>query len=186
MATRDLDEFWRRPPHPALVAACAALPALGNGFALDDVYMIVENSRVHSLRAPWRFFAQTYWPPDRGAALSRPVTVLGFAIQWAAGGGSPAVFHIVSLVLAAATAAAVAWFALSIGLGRLPAMAPAGGNACPWIPASPESADPRARGSRPMSGGPGGSSTGRPVRGHRLASPACLRGQRRDRFPWAV
>ena len=122
MATRTLTGALREPPHPALVsaliAACVAAPALRNGFALDDVFMIVENSRVHSLAEPWRFFLQSYWPPERGAALYRPVTVLGFAVQWAVGGGGPFVFHLVSLLLIAAVSAAVADLARQLGLGR--------------------------------------------------------------------
>jgi hypothetical protein len=106
----------------ALIAACVALPALHNGFALDDVHIILKNARVHSLDAPWRFLFQAYWPPDRGAALYRPLTVLGFAIQWALGGGGAFVYHLVSLFLFAAVSALVAVFALALGLGRRPAL----------------------------------------------------------------
>lgn len=111
-----------RPVHPAFVAIafalCVAASSLRNGFALDDVYVIAKNDRVHSLEAPWRFLAQTYWPPDRGSALYRPLTILGFALQWAAGGGSPVVFHAVSVLLFAGVSALVAGLALKLELGR--------------------------------------------------------------------
>jgi protein O-mannosyl-transferase len=112
--------------HPAvaaaLIAVCVAIPALRNGFALDDVFVIAENSRIHSLVSPWRFLAQAYWPPDRGTALYRPLTVFGFALQWAMGGGAPLAFHIVSMLLSSAVTALVGYLALALGLGRRAAL----------------------------------------------------------------
>ena len=87
----------------ALLALVVTAAALRNGFALDDVHIIVENARVHSLDAFWKLFAQTYWPPEEGASLYRPLTMLVFTAQWAIGGGSPLVFHVFSSVLFAAT-----------------------------------------------------------------------------------
>jgi protein O-mannosyl-transferase len=122
MRARSLSNTWTRQPHPALVAgllaAAVAAASLHNGFALDDVYMIAENARVHSLDAPWRFLAESYWPPDKGAALYRPLTVFGFALQWWLGGGSPLLFHLVSLVLVAGVSALVATLALALDMGR--------------------------------------------------------------------
>jgi hypothetical protein len=94
----------------ALVAIAASVTSLGNGFAYDDVHAIVRNERVHSLAAPWTFFTQPYWPPGTfhgGSTLYRPLTTLGFAVQWTLGGGGPLVFHCVSLLLYVAVCLAV-------------------------------------------------------------------------------
>ena len=51
------------------VIACALVPyvpALWNGFAMDDVYIIVWNPLVHSVQGVWRAFGGPYWPPDLG------------------------------------------------------------------------------------------------------------------------
>ena len=77
----------------ALLALVVTASALRNGFALDDVHIIAENARVHTLDSFWKLFAQTYWPPEQGASLYRPLTMLSFAVQWAIGNGSPLVFH---------------------------------------------------------------------------------------------
>lgn len=90
----------------ALIALVVTAGALRNGFALDDVHIIVENARVHTLDSFWRLFAQTYWPPEEGASLYRPLTMLAFAAQWVIGSGSPLVFHVFSSILFAATCVA--------------------------------------------------------------------------------
>jgi len=96
---------WRRWLAPVLVAGvalAASVTSLGNGFAYDDVHAIQDNERLHSLRDPARFFTETYWPPGKfagGSTLYRPVTSLTFALQWAIGHGSPAVFHAVNVLL---------------------------------------------------------------------------------------
>ncbi len=89
-----------------LLALVVAAPSLGNGFAYDDRWIIVENTRVHAL-THWRsWWTEAYWPrlaPD----LYRPLTTTLFALQWAVGGGAPWVFHAVNITLHAAVTAAV-------------------------------------------------------------------------------
>lgn len=96
---------------PAVTLAALALGSsatgLANGFAYDDVPVIRENPRVHTLADPVNFFVTSYWPRDHGGALYRPLTLLGFALEWAAGGGSPRVFHLVNLLLYLALGLAV-------------------------------------------------------------------------------
>lgn len=82
-----------------LLALAASLSSLGNGFAYDDQHIIAENPRAHSLADPWRRFTEAYWPPEQGVSLYRPLTILGFAVQWAAGGGRPFIFHAVNVLL---------------------------------------------------------------------------------------
>ena len=95
----------------ALLALAASCTSLGNGFALDDLPIIVRNERVHALVAPWTWFGQTYWPPEQGPALYRPLAILAYALQWAAGGGSPFVFHLTSVLLYLLATLAVYWLA---------------------------------------------------------------------------
>jgi hypothetical protein len=83
----------------AFVAVITAITSIGNGFALDDVHIIVENDRVHSLSHLPRLFVETYWPPIEGASLYRPLTMVAFSLEYAIGRGSPLPFHAVSIAL---------------------------------------------------------------------------------------
>lgn len=95
----------------ALLAIAASATSLRNGFTYDDRWIIAENGRVHALRPLWRYFEESYWPVRSGAALYRPLVIIAYAGQWAIGGGSPFVFHLVNVLLAAATAVAAYWMA---------------------------------------------------------------------------
>ncbi len=81
-----------------LLTLAAAGSSLGNGFAYDDVPMVLENARVHAGSPLWTYLGQGYWPSGNGLAY-RPATVWLFSVQWALGGGAPSVFHLVSLLL---------------------------------------------------------------------------------------
>ena len=81
------------------LSLAASVPGIANGFAFDDVHIIVDDNRTHSLAQWWHLFAQSYWPLEKGGDLYRPITMLGFAIQWALGGGAPLLFHVVSIAL---------------------------------------------------------------------------------------
>ena len=108
----------------ALVAVLAYLPALGNGFTLDDGPIVERNPAAHSIRAAMAAFDQPYWPPEHGAGLYRPLVVLSFAVDWQLSGGSARWFHAVNLAWhAAATALLVPVVAAYTG----PAAALAGG-----------------------------------------------------------
>lgn len=89
------------PAAVALVAAlalAASATSLGNGFAYDDIHIVVNNPVVHSLAEPWHRFAERYWPPSVGVGLYRPVTILLYSLEWAAGRGDPLPFHIVNVL----------------------------------------------------------------------------------------
>jgi hypothetical protein len=90
-----------------ILALLASMTGIRNGFAYDDVRAIVADTRFHSLGAIWQVFNHTYWQPQYGASLYRPLTMLLFAIEWMIGGGSPLPFHIVSISLYAAVCGAV-------------------------------------------------------------------------------
>lgn len=93
----------------ALLALAASATSLRNGFTYDDRWIIVENGRVHELRALWRYFEESYWPMKNGAGLYRPLVIFAYTLQWLIGAGSPLVFHLVNVALAAACAVAVFW-----------------------------------------------------------------------------
>lgn len=93
----------------ALLALAASATSLRNGFTYDDRWIIVENGRVHELRALWRYFEESYWPMKNGAGLYRPLVIFAYTLQWLIGAGSPLVFHLVNVTLAAACAVAVFW-----------------------------------------------------------------------------
>ncbi len=61
--------------------------ALGNGFALDDNPVVVENENVHDLSLLPRLFTEPHWDNYR------PVTLTTFALEWAVSDGAPALFH---------------------------------------------------------------------------------------------
>jgi hypothetical protein len=103
------------------LALASSVTSLWNGFAYDDMWIIVTNERVHSLANWWRFFGQSYWPPAYNEALYRPFAILAFALQWAAGDGAPWPFHLVNVALYAATCAAFWAFARRF-LPPLPAL----------------------------------------------------------------
>ena len=86
-----------------LAAVAVYLNSLNNLFALDDVYIIQLNKRVHDL-ANWRDVVLTpYWPFfGEKLGLYRPVAILAYAVQWAIGGGDATVFHFTSILLHAA------------------------------------------------------------------------------------
>src|SRR6266540_3739054 len=99
------------------VAACALvpyLPALWNGFAMDDLYIIVWNPLVHSLRGAWRAFGGPYWPPDLGGQMYRPLPVATFAVDWTIAHGHPAWFHAINLLWHAGVAVIVTALALAL------------------------------------------------------------------------
>lgn len=108
----------------AALALAASFSSLGNGFAYDDIYVIVNNpARMHTLTEWWREFARTYWVTEGNGPGDgyRPLTILAFRAQWVVGGGSPMVFHAVSIAVHTITAALV----FRLALGVLPAAAAA-------------------------------------------------------------
>jgi hypothetical protein len=83
----------------AAIALAATITSLRNGFAYDDIPIIATNERVHHLASWWSFFGTSYWPPQYGESLYRPVSMLAYALEWAVGNGSSMVFHAVSIAL---------------------------------------------------------------------------------------
>ncbi|MFI5281040.1 MAG: tetratricopeptide repeat protein [Gemmatimonadales bacterium] len=81
------------------VALAASVTSLRNGFVYDDVPAVAQDARVHTLRNPGGLFAMAYWKDDVRDRIYRPITTASFAVDWAAGGGSPVAFHVTNVVL---------------------------------------------------------------------------------------
>lgn len=112
----EADPRSHQGPVLAIVAlallACAT--SLGNGFAYDDRWIIVDNPNVHDLAHWFKAFNDTYWPSIRNAALYRPFTIVAYQLQWAAGGGTPLLFHTINVMLYAGVSALVYFLALQL------------------------------------------------------------------------
>ena len=99
----------------AAAALAVSLPTLRNGFAIDDIYVFVDQPAAHSLRNTPNFFARGWAMGSTNAqerALStryyRPLpTTLG-ALEYTLFGLRPAGYHLTSALLHAGTAALVA------------------------------------------------------------------------------
>jgi hypothetical protein len=89
------------------LALLSAITGLANGFAFDDGPIILANWRIHDLHRIARLFAESYWPPELGGQLYRPLTMAAFAVEWWAGGGWPLLFHVVNVALYAGITVAV-------------------------------------------------------------------------------
>jgi tetratricopeptide (TPR) repeat protein len=98
----------------AAVAGLLYLPALWNGWALDDNGLIRLNPAAHSIGAALRALFSPYWPPegDYSPGLYRPLVTLSYGLDWVISGARPAWFHLVNLMLHAAATALVAVVAL--------------------------------------------------------------------------
>jgi protein O-mannosyl-transferase len=95
---------------PAVVAVLCYLPALRNGFALDDVVIIADDGAIHHLSTLVAALGRPYWY-DVGH-LYRPLTTLSFGLEWTAGHGAPLLFHAVNIAWQAGISALVARLAL--------------------------------------------------------------------------
>jgi hypothetical protein len=96
-----MSERSRRLAAPliALSALAASLTSIVNQFTYDDRYIVELNPVMRSLRGWWHVFQNSYWPREWGGDGYRPLTILAFKIEWALGGGHPAVFHGANIAL---------------------------------------------------------------------------------------
>lgn len=101
--------WWTLPlkvaPAAALVAGLLAavvyVNSVGNGFALDDVPIIVENTGIHELSDLPEALATPYWGPGSGetSGIWRPLTTTALAVQWALWEDDAAPYHVLNVVL---------------------------------------------------------------------------------------
>lgn len=97
----------------AIVALAVASSWNGvfNDFTYDDRFIVVSNDALHQLKNWWTFFGMPYWPAKWGGDGYRPLTILAFSLEWAAGHGKPWLFHAVNVALYAAVSVAVFFLA---------------------------------------------------------------------------
>jgi protein O-mannosyl-transferase len=104
MPTRAVVAAARLPRRGVLFAAAGSLAAgshagaLWNGFAYDDVTLILGDARIQSLRGAGAILTSGYWQ-DPELALYRPLTTLTFALNHAIAGAQPWIFHLTNLLL---------------------------------------------------------------------------------------
>lgn len=83
---------------------------LGADFTLDDVPIIQENTLIRDL-SKWReYFTTNYWGDSakyNDKSLYRPLTILSYALNYAAHGNEPRGYHAVNIVLHGAASALV-------------------------------------------------------------------------------
>ncbi len=84
---------WAEAAALAALAVAAAAGVFANAYTGDDHWIIEHNARLHTLSGIWRLWGQSYWPPENGIGDYRPVTMLGFALEWAVGRGAPWAVH---------------------------------------------------------------------------------------------
>ncbi|UCC49496.1 MAG: tetratricopeptide repeat protein [Gemmatimonadota bacterium] len=92
----------------ALLSVLVYANSLANGFAYDDVSVVVSRDLVHGLGRIPELLTAEYWPARFGSGLYRPLTMLSFALDWSAWGGRPFGFHLTNLLLHAAVTALLA------------------------------------------------------------------------------
>lgn len=92
---------------PATLVAAVAL-AFGNGlgapFLFDDVAAVLTNPTIRELGS----WAVLQPPADGGTTTGRPIVNLTFALNYALGGEAPRGYHVVNVLLHAATALLIA------------------------------------------------------------------------------
>jgi tetratricopeptide (TPR) repeat protein len=98
------------------------LGALACGFVLDDLPLIVENSRLHSWGRIAEVWTGGYWPDRLGLTLYRPLTQTVWMALWSLGGGRPALFHVFSIVLGAVVVVLVHRLLRDCGVRPRPAL----------------------------------------------------------------
>ncbi|HEX4573861.1 MAG TPA: hypothetical protein VH158_01925 [Gemmatimonadales bacterium] len=106
---------WPAPRRLAAAVAGLAVVvyggAIANGFAWDDVPIIVDSALVHHVSGLWRAYAAPSWPPAAGGYLHRPLTVATYPLDWLVAPGHAWWFHGVNLLWHAAASVTLALLA---------------------------------------------------------------------------
>ena len=79
-----------------VAAVLLYVPTAWYGYVQDDRAIIVSNPAAHSVGVALGAFDDPYWPPESGAGLYRPVTILAFAIDWTLSGGRAGWLHLIN------------------------------------------------------------------------------------------
>jgi hypothetical protein len=118
-AERSSPSSRPRLPWGVLVGIAAFvvyLPALGNGFTLDDITAVEEDARLRSVDGAIDLVLEPYlWNKPPARSPYRPVTTLSYVLSWHLGGGTPFAFHLFNLL--AHVAATLLVLAVLVRLG---------------------------------------------------------------------
>ncbi len=113
----------------ALLSTLAFTNSLFNGFALDDVSVIVENRLIRSLHSLPTMFTTDYWAGSLGSGIGgdlyRPLVIATFAVNYAVGQLDPFGYHLVNLILHIGTCWALFVLGRALGLSSGGALASA-------------------------------------------------------------
>lgn len=123
-------------PRPSLLAALAAVVAIAamcgsiaGEWVFDDIPLIAGNSYVQSFEHWTHWFTGTLWDTNFDPILAReardfwrPLVLFSYGVNWAIGGGSPAVFHATNLLLHALNSALLTLVLLGWVRGAWPAL----------------------------------------------------------------
>jgi hypothetical protein len=100
---------WESPLKSVRVAAVFAgavailvfLNSLENGFAFDDLHIVLTNTGIHQLSTLPEALTSPYWPGAHGLALGlwRPMVTGVFGLEWALWGSIPVGYHVVNVIL---------------------------------------------------------------------------------------
>jgi len=90
----------------AIIAIAVFAPGLLDGFAYDDVPIVLGDPRIRSFANLPAMLTGGYWQ-NADLALYRPLTTLSFAFDWSLAPGSAAWFHFTNVLLGAAVAVLV-------------------------------------------------------------------------------
>ena len=96
------------------VALATSVTSLKNGFVFDDVHVIQQDARIHTLKDFPALLEAPFWGKGYEENAYRPATTVAFALDWAAGGGRPFAFHLTNVVLNLAVVAMVLALALRV------------------------------------------------------------------------
>jgi hypothetical protein len=106
-----------------LASVVVYIPSLSNGFALDDIGDIVDNTAVHGVLHVGEILSSPYRSDvPAGGSPWRPLTSLSFALSWSMGNGSPLPFHVFNVVLHAVDTALVVLLLAALGASPLPSL----------------------------------------------------------------
>ncbi|MDT8367882.1 MAG: tetratricopeptide repeat protein [Longimicrobiales bacterium] len=97
----------------ALLAVVVFLPSLRNGFAFDDLSIILDNEALRDPGSLGRLLVSPWWPAEDGVAMGlwRPTSSALLFLLWQIGGGAPLVFHLANVALHGAVTFLVVRFA---------------------------------------------------------------------------
>ena len=115
----DYAKPWWRPALLILVCACCYANSLEGSFHYDDFHSIVDNPGVRDLDQVGRFFHDTtYFSGDHEKRMFRPLLLVTFALNYAAGEYSVLGYHLVNIFLHAVCVVLVWALSLRLRMGE--------------------------------------------------------------------